>query len=682
MTPLLNDRDPLQGILELESVVPNAPAGSAEYERLLGLLDTSGLASGEVKVTAGDELGVHSYVYSVVSGRSFSNAQGLIVVNVTDAPSPDAPLVTDTVVTAENRGLLSGGLDVVTGKVQWASGDPEGLELAIWGPAADRYSVDGWQISGPLPEGGGVVPFSLTGPTPSGGTVVSYGFLRIPAFDDMRIQLRAGTEPISVPEEQTRDFAVRALLDLDPGDEVEIRDDDAFTVQRANSSCAATGPDRIAYTAGREAPWTDTCTVPVRIAGQDTWTMLGIPVIIEPKDPQAILSSISRTIAPGGTDIVDLYDDMTSWEGARVGDIDQLDYSVEYSGSTFIVTQGSNGTVQVDVRADARPGTRESIRISVTAYGGLTAGITLVVGIAPPDAPRGANFTQVCKVSDGASCSIVAVDRPGEYDPFAGKVGAGLHLVGVGTASSGGTVTCPVATVRVGDDRTLIATWPSGAKPVGGECVVPYTVADAQGRTGQGQLRLDVQGYPQRPASVTTTAYTASSVTVRVNLGDARNAHPEVTGVALYEGGSAVSASTCTPSGVDYQCVVTGLVNGEDHNYTARAVNAIGESLDTTAHTTHSYQKPAIIGTPTATPVYRAGVTAQNNGVVSLSITAADDAQAYRVLVDGNPSTTVSRTGNTTTVDLNLQPGARTNCRSSRSVGSRRRSRARTRATP
>jgi len=662
--PLLNDRDPLQGLLEIESVVPNAPAGSAEYNRLLELLDTDGLAAGEVKVTAGDELGVHSYVYTVVSQASFSNAQGLIVVNVTDAPSPDAPLVTDTVVTAENRGLLSGesggsGLDVVTGKVQWASGDPAGLELAVWGSAADRYTVDGWEISGPLPDGGDVVPFSLTGPTPSGGVSVSYGFLRIPAFDDMRIQLRAGTEPIPVPEEQTRDFAVRALLDLDPGDDVEIRDDDAFTVQRANSSCAATGPDRIAYTAGREAPWTDTCTVPVRIVGQDTWTMLGVPIIIEPKDPQAILTSISRTIAPGGTDIVDLYDDMTSWEGARVGDIDKLDYSVDYSGSTFIVTPGSNGTVQIDVRADARPGTRDSIRISVTSYGGLTAGITLVVGIAPADAPRGANFTQICRVSDGASCSIVVVDKAGEYDPFAGKVGAGLHLVGVGTAGSGGTVTCPIATVRVGDERTVIATWPSGGKPVGGECIVPYTVADAQGRTGQGQLRIDVQGYPQRPASVTTTAYPTSSVTLRVTLGDARNAHPEVTGVALYEGGSAVSASTCTPSGVDYQCVVTGLVNGEDHSYTARAVNAIGESLDTTAHTTHSYQKPAIIGTPTATPVYRPGVTAQNTGVVSLSITAADDAQAFRILVDGNPLTTISRTGNTTTADLNLQPGAR-----------------------
>ncbi len=60
--------------------------------------------------------------------------------------------------------------------------------------------------------------------------------------------------------------------------------------------------------------------------------------------------------SPGGTDTVDLYDQMTSWEGGRVGDTSALSYRVEYSGSAFLVSQTANGTVQVDVRADARPG--------------------------------------------------------------------------------------------------------------------------------------------------------------------------------------------------------------------------------------------------------------------------------------------------------------------------------------
>ncbi len=660
VSPLLNDRDPLQGRLELESVVPNAPAGSAEYARLEALLNVDGIATGEVAVEAGDVLGVHSYVYTAVSQQSFSTAQGLIVVNVTDSPSPDAPVVGDTVVTAQNRSRLSGGLDVVTGKVQWASGDAASLELAVWGPAASRYTVDGRRISGSLSEDGDIVPFSLTGVSPSGAPVVSYGFLRIPAFDDMRIQLRPGTQPISVPEEQSASFPVRDLLDLVSADRVEIRDDGGFAVQRANASCTPASRTSATYTAGREAPWTDTCTVPVRIAGQDTWTLLGIPVLIEPKDPQAILNSISRTIAPGDKAVVtiDLYDEMTTWEGGRKGDLSLLDYQIAFSGSAFLVSPGPDDTVLIDVRADARPGTREAVRVSVDAYGGLTAGISLVVGIAPPDAPRGANFTQQCDVSRGATCAIQVVDKAGEYDPFAGEAGAGLKVVGVGASASGGVVTCPVATVRVGDARQLIASWPAGAKPVGGECVVPYTVTDAQNRSGQGQLNLDVQGYPQPPASVTTTGYTGSSVTVRVDLGGARNARPAVTGVALYEGATAVPNSTCAPNGVDYRCTVTGLTNGESRSFAARAVNAVGESESTTAVPTSAYQKPEVSNV-TVRSVYRPGVTTPDVGVVEIEITAGDDAQTYRVRSNDGATFSITRTGATTTADLTLAPGTR-----------------------
>lgn len=653
--PLLNDRDPMQGPLEIQSVVPNAPAGSPEYARLEALLDDSAIDEGVVRVQAGDALGVHSYVYTVVATSSFSTAEGLIVVGVTDAATPDVPQIEDTVVTAENRGRLESGLDVVTGKVQWASGDPALLELAIWGPAASRYTVDGWSISGPLPAEGEVVPFALTGPTPGGGEVTSYGFLRIPAFDDMRIQLRSGVEPIEVDEEQTAGFAVRRLLDLASSDDVEIRDEPEFAVQRANSGCRPVDGDRVEYTAGREAPWTDTCTVPVRIAGQETWTMLGVPVVIRPEAPQAILTSVSRTVPPGESDTIDLYAEMTSWEGGRVGDVDLLQYRVLYSGPSFTVTQ-NGGVVQIDAHADARPGTRESVQVSVDAYGGLLAGISLVVGIAPPDAPRGATLSQVCTVTDG-SCTIAVTGVAGEYDPFQGDVGSGLRLVSVGTGGSS-EVACAVATVRVADDRRVVATWPGGAKPVGGECTVPFTVADAQGRTGPGLLTLDVRGFPQPPSTVRTVGYTATSVTLAVPLGDATTAQPAVTGVALYEGGARVDAA-CTRSGAEYLCVVSGLVNGEDHTYRAVTVNDVGESAFTTPHTTHAYARPEIAAL-TWESVYRGGVTTTGNGVVALRITADDDVQSFQVRVAGGGTITVPADADgVTDADLSLVPGSR-----------------------
>jgi len=119
-----------------------------------------------------------------------------------------------------------------------------------------------------------------------------------------------------------------------------------------------------------------------------------------------------------------------------------------------------------------------------------------------------------------------------------------------------------VARVATAGETNVVASWPSGAKPIGGECVVPFTVVDAQGRSGDGRLTIDVQGFPQRPASISTTGYTESSVTLAVPLGEAAQAHPSVTGVTIWEGGRQVSAR-CAPGGAGaYSCVVSGLENG------------------------------------------------------------------------------------------------------------------------
>src|SRR5690606_13779907 len=196
---------------------------------------------------------------------------------------------------------------------------------------------------------------------------------------------------------------------------------------------------------------------------------------------------------------------------------------------------------------------------------------------------------------------------------------------------------------------------PAGQKAGGGECVVVLTVQDAQGRTGQGQLTLDVLGYPQTPASITTQSYTASSVRVLVTLGNAAQAHPAVTGVMILENGAPIPAE-CTRGGVGFGCVITGLVNGEKHSYTARAVNSVGESLDTTAVTTWAYQPPLASGL-TATPVFDAATTSDVKGAVEVSVDSAADTAGFRVL---NTGQYVARSGATTVFDIQLDVGPRT----------------------
>ena len=636
--PLLNDRDPLQGKLEIIKLVPNADRSSPEYARLESLVDTTtSLAEGKVVLHPGSVAGPHSYTYTVQSDASFSTAEGLIVIGVSDSPAPESLTVTDTVVTAKSRADLAGGIDVVTGKAQWPTGDVSTLKLALWGGDTQGFTASGWSISGPLPKQRTVIPFSLTGLDTNGKQITTYGFLRIPAFDEMRLQAKPGLAPIEVAEEATKTIDLRNAVDIGPRDEIEIRQDPSFTVQRSNATCAPASTNTVSYSAGREAPWHDTCSVAVRIVGQDTWSIVPMPIVILPKDPQAILSPASRTITPGQKDSVDILGDLLSWEGGRVGDTKNLTFSTSFSGPSFEVSQVGS-TVSIQAKANAKPGTRETISVSTNAYGGLKTTITLVVGSALDQLPKGATFDSQCNVSSGASCFIKAVGLPNEFDPYAGAPGGGLHLKAVGT---NGSVVCAVATVTIASDTQLVATWPAGQRPVGGECVVDFTVADAQGGEGPGQVTIDVLGYPQAPASITTAAYTGNSTTLTVSLGQATQAHPALTSVKLYEAGTPVAADCQAASPTTYRCVVSGLVNGEKHTYTARAVNSVGESLDTTPVTSWAYQAPVITALSAST-VYDPVRTNTGQGVVTVSVGGANDIDHFTI--DNNGST-IARTG-------------------------------------
>ncbi len=651
VTPLLNDRDPSQGSLSIINLVPNAVPGSAEYDLLDTLVDRSKLDEGIVTLRSGAIIGTHSYIYSVQSSISTSTADGLIVVNVSDVAAPDFPVVTDTVLTARTRlDLASSGVDVVTGKVQWPSGDVASLTLDLWAGAPGGFTVNGSTIKGDLPPSGALIPFSLTGADSGGNVIVSYGFLRIPAFEDMRVQVRTNVEPVEVNEEKSVEFALRDLLDINRSDSIEIRDDDSFAVQRTNASCGPTGSSAATYSAGREAPWVDSCTVPVRLAGQTTWTMVAVPVDILPKDPQAILNAVSRTIAPSKTETIDILADMTTWEGGRVGDTKSLQYTVSQSGAPFGVTQNGN-KVSIQVRADAPPGTRTTLEVHTDAYGGLTSAITLIVGVAAPDTPRGATVNKTCTVSAGP-CSITVTGLDGEYDPLKGAPGDGLKV----TAVSAGT--CAVASVAVQSTTQVVATYPSSAKPLGGTCTMPFTVADGQGRTGTGQLTIDVQGYPATPATVSTTAYTGTSVTLFVTLGSASQSHPDVTGVVLYENGAAVPQSSCaTPSSTGAVCTVNGLVNGEKHFISARAVNSVGESGDTTTLPTWAYAPPELTAAITyvQTPYGSSNKPTVSQGKVTLNIQSGSDVASYSISGSGNPApTSLPKSGNDYVVSLSV----------------------------
>lgn len=632
LSPLDNDVDQSGGALELTSVTPNLPGGKANpaYRELAARLDLSELKQGRVSIEPGRELGTDSFRYTVRSKKTKSTADGLIVVQTSDHVGAQAPAVSDTVLNVRDRAdLASKGVDVLTGKTRWATGDVSKLKLSIWGGGAADYRVKGSRILGQYRAEGDTVVFKLSGTDASGKQVATYGLLLILPLDELPLTLKPGLKPITVDENQQTEVDVADLVDVGPGDRVELRRG-SFAVGRAQASCQAVSGDRLRYSAGGEAPWSDSCLIDARLVGQDRWTALPVPVVIVPKQPVAQAQALTRTIDPGATQTVSLTD-MITWEGGRKGDTGKLSF-VESGGTSLFEVQQNGSSLRVTARADAVPGTQESVSIAVSGAGESRAPLTLQVGQAPRDLPRGGTVALQCTV--GSSCQTQLVGVAGEHDPFAGKTGGGLKLVSVDGAS------CAFGSFsRVGDSGISVS-WPN-ARGIGGTCRVGFTVRDAQGRTGEGTVEFDAQGLPGTP-TIQQTGYTASSASFTVTLG-AQQAHPAVSGVTLSGGGSG-SCSAVGPA--TYQCVAEGLSNGQKHQFTAQAVNAVGTSQASTAVTAWAYDPPKA-PTVTVTPIKNPQNTRTDRGGVRLTVSGSDDTKQFALQLNGQDAGSLSGPGGT-----------------------------------
>ncbi|MDZ8274982.1 Ig-like domain-containing protein [Microbacterium aquimaris] len=633
-----NDLDPTGGDLSIRAVRPDQPTvltdGSAnpEYARLDALVDTDGERT--LVIRAGEQVGTMAFLYDVVS-TSGNTGRGLVVVTVVREAVPDYPIVEDTVLTVETREDFVDGVDVLTGKTAWSGGDVGALELALWGDP-DDVEVGGSSLRGALPERTRIIPFEVTGQAAT-GEVVTYAFLRVPGDDDLELALRAGVAAPEVTELESVTFDLADHVALPRGAELEVGEQVRAAGARPEAQCRAASGTQVTYDAGAGAPFSDACQVPVRLVGQTEWTYLSVPVTVIALDPQPELAPASVTVGPGETDTFDLRE-MTSWQLRE--DWDGISYAVSAEGSSFDVSL-TGSVVTVTGADDAVPGRQEAVIVSVTSHPGVaSARLLLRVGAAPSTLPRGGSVTQQCSQASGGQCTIEVVGAGGEVNPLPGTP---LEVVDV-TA----TGACTGVTFAVADASRVVASWSVDAP--GATCAASFSVRDAQGRVSAGErdgnLLLDLQGYPRAPASVTQTAFADGSLTLRVDPGSARQAYPALTGFVVRSGGQEVARC-----GVDGTCPAISAPNGEQRAYEVRAVNAVGESRTGVGTTAWAYDPPPAPDAVTATPV---ATSSGEGGVVAVEITGISPAEtgSLRLTSPSGDEVTVPVSRNQTRVSV------------------------------
>jgi hypothetical protein len=639
VNPLQNDIDPRGEALSLVkgSVTADAAPGTSIAEDAQARI--ANISGNAITFTATETPEILTYTYGVknVSG---SQSTGFIVVRISSVVSTYVPDITDTYVTLDQLDKLRTGIDVVSQKVSWSSGDINALTLAV--ERGDGFSVNGNSISGPQTDSGAIVVFSLTGEDFAGTQVKGYGLLHVPGINDLVLSLDPTKARQTVKENDRVSFDLAKFIALPEGRELEINGGEVDTLGvRARAKCSVESGTTLQYEAGAGAPWTDGCVIPVRIAGaQGTFSHVVVPLEVIPADPQPVLAKTQLTIVPDKRVQTDFdLTTMTTWYGHK--DLSSLQYAYESSGKYFDLSL--NGHILTITATGDAGGQSQTVVIRVTNHPDSEPGdLVLVVGPSSSDGPRGGTITKVCKSSDGTpSCVMTIEDLQGAYNdtppdplrfaPF-GFSGGNPDYASGANVSSCGSVTLTVSP----DGRSITTSW--GKKPTSKRCSnIAYRVLDAAGRSGVGVLDFSIQGIAAAPERVTQIDFTESSILIEITGGDAALADPAVTEYVLVEAGH--QDIECVREGNDLTstCLISGLRSYDGtpgdiadlHTYKVYSKNEEGRSGDfATLKNAYAYKSPSPLTIDifdSVTPIYVAGKTSPTTGVVHMRITPKRD---------------------------------------------------------
>ena len=626
------------------SLVPNLKAGTDAYDKAAALVSEPQGNSRLVTIKAPNEAGEFQYVYSVKDG--FGNvALGSILVRVTKKAVPDQPEVTDTYVTASERGDLgTKGIDVITKKVTWLTGDAGSLKLSVVGNSHGFRVSGDTRLIGTPPATSTFVVFKLSGKNFAGEDVETYGILHIPRQSRV-INLK---DPAKVWEVQEGATARQDLLDwvsVEAGANLEINGTKVRnSASRPEASCTFVSGTTFSYSAGKGGDkFNDVCIVPVRYAGEQDYTELPIRIHIKANNPKPIFTNVTVEVMPGAQAQVDLKS-MVSWDQAN----STWNWDIRNRSGSSITKSGPENdilTFEVVKGSEARDENQFEVRVvgEEDSYGI----ITVIVGESPNSKPAGVLTFDNCDAKKG-SCVLHVSDLTGVVNAFPQD----LTFTPIGYTKgnpnykTGKSIFCGFVEIRVTDANTVTAKWDirNGA-PTSQACSAipaPGALLDAEGKKGTLKITVDLKGVPRAPLKVEQVDFSKSSVTLRITAGDYAEGDNRVTEYLIKEGKRSLS---CARTGVEALTTCKPIedlrpFHGTDeenlHTYSVTAKNYVGESAAYKISNVYAYEPLRELTSDVISAFTVSGrESAQDMGVAQVTISPIKDPLAAKYVITG-----------------------------------------------
>ncbi|MEP6842433.1 MAG: Ig-like domain-containing protein, partial [Pseudolysinimonas sp.] len=562
---LANDSDPDGSPLTVTAVDPNTPGTKAK------IIDKT-----SVDITPPKAPGLYSVIYTIQNEYGGSS-QTFVTVKVDPSAPLSYPVVNDTTLSVTDV-IGRTSVDVaVLDNVFFADGSVDTLGIALLqGYSGTAQVLSNKKIRVQIGDKSQIIPFSVS--HPDDDSIRSYGFIRVPGYDDALPQINLKAPALRVKSEQPLRIDLDQYVVALGGSRVHLTDSASVKATHANGDALVVDDHTLIYTSADRYFGPASITFEVtdaRSANDPTGhiAILTLPIDVQPRDnqPPAFIGGVVD-FEQGQQKELDLVR-LTNYPYPDVNELtytvlapDPTGFSYELDGQRLVVTANES--------AATSSSTAISIGVRDAVNDGLAGKIQLQV--VPSTRPLAKPIPDTAIAQRGQITTVDVLSNDQANNPFPDTPLRVVDIRGI----DGGSLPDGVTITPNADKSKVSVSVSSSALP--SDVNFQYEVADATGdpdRYVWGNATISIQDVPDPVSNVRTTEFGDRYLKVSWLPGQFNNSpisEYDLTMTSAASGG-VISTTVCTTT---VGCQVTTPGNGPNNavRFSVVAVNAIGAS--------------------------------------------------------------------------------------------------------
>jgi hypothetical protein len=562
---LANDSDPDGSLLTVTAVLPNTPNTTAK------IIDGT-----SVDITPPNAAGVYSVEYTI-QNQYGGTSTNFVTVTVTETAPLSYPVVTDTTLSVSDV-LGRSSVDVSElSNVFFADGDVQKLGVALLqGYSGSAQVLSNKKIRVQILNKSQIIPFSVS--HPDDDSIRSYGFIRVPGYDDALPQVNLKAPALKVKSEQLLTIDLDQYVVALGTSRVHLTDSASVKATHTDGSPLVVNDHTLAYTSAARYFGPASITFEVTDGSSATdpnghTAILTLAIDVQPRDnqPPVVIGAVID-FEQGQSKELDLVK-LTKYP---YQDVNELTYTVlapDPAGFTYTL----NGQ-RLEVTANQTAVTGSTTQISLGVRDAVNAGqagvIQLQVVSSTRPLARPVPDSAIAKRGQTTNLDVLSNDQAN--NPFPETPLRVVDIRGIDGASlPAGVSITPSA------DRSRVAVQvAAGASP--SEVNFQYEVADATNDTDRyvwGNATVSIQDVPDPVTNVRTTEFGDHYLKVSWLPGLFNNSPITEYDLTMTNASSgAVISTTVCATTVSCQVSTPGNGPGNAVRFSVVAVNAIGAS--------------------------------------------------------------------------------------------------------